>query len=343
MVLNNLAVMAKNRGRFKEALNYLKQSLSKQGADPVLRVLMYSNLGNLHRNWGELKLAAACYEKVLTILEEKGDNRGAVSALVRLGEVHAALGDSDKALKSYFEGLRILRKIGAPVLRLQNLIGSVYLDLGDVKKAEPYLKEAKYNSSLGRLSLAKSDYRSAKRYFKALEKSALRFNRSEDLLTAYIGLGRACEGIKDLASAENYYKKGLELSEEIRSTRLLTERRGFATSPVNGFLPSVPAKGLIRVRLKTGKGDMTIFPSEVTRAREFSDRIAQHGEKGKLGVPPEVLAQEESLFNKLAALRKARSVIPKDRDPDRFNRISAQIALAEKKRPGVPRENVRGI
>lgn len=82
--------------------------------------------------------------------------------------------------------------------------------------------------------------------------------------------------------------------------------------------------------LKRKKPDKSIYAGEVTRARVFAERIAERAEAGKLDVPARVLEKEEKLFNRLAVLRKARSVMPREKDPVRFDKISSLIVTVER-------------
>ena len=120
----------------------------------------------------------------------------------------------------------------------------MYLDRGELDKAEPYIKEANYARSLGRLYLLKSDYATAKQNYETCLTWAEKNKNADDLFTAYTGLGKAYEGLEDYKKAEEYYEKGMKLTEEIRSGLLPCREKEFLRGQVNGFQRSEPAKGL---------------------------------------------------------------------------------------------------
>lgn len=330
MALNNLAVLARLRGRFARAVSRLKEALDTGAKADEARVLKLENLGKINRSWGQYKQAAEYLTEALDLEQKQGDTRRQADVLVSLGEVYRAWGQDTRALETFKKALDIYKKSGKPPYHLNNLIGQVYLDKGELKQAERFIKAGKSYAGLGRLSLVKSDYKAAKKYYGKLQKSAQRNGRPRDLFAAYTGLGKAAEGRKDLKRAEQHYGKAVDLVEEIRSGLLLSERRNFFSVPIGGFLPSEPTKGLIRVRLKSGRADKTVFPSELTRAREFAARIAQRSDVGSVYVPKGVADKEEQLFNRLASLRKARAVVPRKKDPARFDTLTKEIRAAER-------------
>ena len=101
------------------------------------------------------------------------------------------------------------------------------MDIGDLPRAEPLLKEANYNSYWGRFYLLKSDYTKAKEYYGKILKSAEENRNADNLFTAYTGLGVACEGLKDDAGAAEHYRKAVGQTEDLRSGLSPAERESF--------------------------------------------------------------------------------------------------------------------
>jgi CHAT domain-containing protein/Flp pilus assembly protein TadD len=331
MTLNNLAVLAKIQGRFAKAVNRFEHALKIGAKEDEARILKLENLGKINAGWGQYEQGVQYLNDALRISRKLTKDRLQADLLVSQGKIYLDWGKSEKALENFKKALSIAKKQKERLNSFNYLIGSVYLDLGDVKEAEPFMKASKANAGLGRLSLMKSDYKGATKYYAALRRSAERSSSPRSLFTAYTGLGTASEGLKDLRGAEKDYAKAMDIVEEIRSSLLMSERRNFFAVPIHGFLPSEPAKGLIRVRLKANKGDKTILPGELTRAREFAARIAQRADVSDLNVPKSVTDEEEALYNQLASLKKARAVVPRRSDPQRFDTITRQIRSLERK------------
>jgi len=146
-------------------------------------------LGNVYKDWGQYAKAVEYYEKSLGIARKVGDVKGEGSTLMGLGEVYRHLGEHDKALASFQKAMAIYVRIGVPIGTPNDMIGNLYLDSGDLAKAEPFIKQANFISSLGRLNLAKADYPSAKNSYEKLLKSAEKNRSADNLFTAYAGLG----------------------------------------------------------------------------------------------------------------------------------------------------------
>ena len=121
----------------------------------------------------------------------------------------------------------------------------------------------------------------------------------------------------------------MKFTEELRSSLLPAERKNFFEVKISGFARSEPAKGLTRVRMKLNQGTQSIDSSEVTRARVFSDAMALRSQAGVAGVPKDILAKEEELVTRVAALKKELSSKQKEKDPERYNNITKEIEKAE--------------
>lgn len=328
--LNNLAVMAKNRGMLNAAVSYFREGLKIDGDSPRGRMRKLINLGRTYTAWGQYKEALEVYDEALEIARSSDDETKEADILLDRGETFRAWGKQVNAIDSYKNALKKIKLMGAEPYRANNLIGTSYLDQGDIERAAPYLKAGKYNSGLGRLHLMKGEYDSAEKYYENLLKSAKKYDIRQDRFTALTGLGIVYEESGNLSKAEKSFAEAMDIAEDMRADLLLSERRNFFAVPINGFLPAAPAKGLIRVRLKRDRGSDTIRPAETIRARTFSDMIAQRADLKNADVPKELLLTEEKLFNEVAALRKAAGIMPRQRDRNRFDNIVRELRNAEK-------------
>jgi len=246
-----------------------------------------------------------------------------------IGQVCFSFANYDDALKYYQKALEIKTKIGSPTAGIKSLIAWTYMEKGDLGKAEELLKDVKLNWSSGKLHLLKLDYDKARINYEKLRVSAEKSGNVENLFTAYTGLGKVYEGLEDYQSAEEYYDKGMKLSEEMRSRLLPAERKNFFEVKVWGFERSEPAKGLTRVRMKLNRAAESIDSSEVTRARAFSDGIAQQSERGVAGVPEDVLEKEKDLIAKNASLKTELGKVEKDKNPEAYSNITKEVEIAE--------------
>jgi CHAT domain-containing protein/tetratricopeptide (TPR) repeat protein len=338
MALNNMGVLEKNRARYSEALTWYETALEiRQQADHIT-ALLRRNMGIFFGLWGEYEKAVQNYGASAALWAQLGDGAAAGEAMLEAGQVYAQTGDSGRAIASTQVALQIFTDNGLPTDWAKKLMGDLLLGAGRVGEAEPYIREADYDSSLGQLYLAKSEPESAKKHYQQLLQTAQKEGNLDEQFAAYTGLGRAFEAMKNFGSAEQHYSKGSEIAENIRSTLLVSERKNFYAAKISGFLRSEPAKNLVRVFLKQKKSERSIQPSEVIRARDFADNLSHKADGRHFNVPAELMEQEAMLTNRLASLKTVLPLVPKSLDEQRYATLSNRIKQAEAERNGFIRK-----
>jgi CHAT domain-containing protein/Tfp pilus assembly protein PilF len=329
-IRNNLAVLAQNRGQSEVAIKQLQEALDPTVATDELRIITLENLGRLYSKNGEHKRAIECVTESLGLIRKLGDPTREATSLMALADMYGASGAREDSLKCLIEARGVFAKSGAIPPRLNHLIGSALLDAGKTEDAEPYIKESGYRSGKARLSLMKSEFAEAAKLYEELLLVAKQYGRTQDTFTAYTGLGRAYEGLGDLRRADQNYAKAGDECERVRASLLLSEKKDFYSRPIDGFGPIEPLRGLVRVRMKMNRAGETLVPSEQIRARNFADHMAQRLPVGGGVVPQAILQQEESCFDKLASLMKARDLFSRNQDPRRFDELTRLINKAER-------------
>ncbi|MEW6140128.1 MAG: CHAT domain-containing tetratricopeptide repeat protein [Thermodesulfobacteriota bacterium] len=329
MALNNLGVLEKNRARYDRSLERYEAALAIRQEPDKVRVLILRNLGNFYRLWGEYAKAIQDFDKAADLSGQLADYAEAGEIELESGQVYAQEGRTEQALERMNRSLDLFAKANAPTDWVKKLMGDILLDAGRLAEAEPYIKEADYDSSLGRFYLLKAQPQEARKAYEQLLSAAQNEENLDELFVAYTGLGKVFEAMKNYNRAQQYYSKAVEIAEEIRSSLLLSERKNFFSVKVSGFLRSDPAKGLVKTSLKLQKPDRSIYPSESTKAREFADNISQKADRRHFSVPPELILQENELTNKLAAIKTALAVIPKSSDNRRWAEMKNEIRSAE--------------
>ncbi|HMK37310.1 MAG TPA: CHAT domain-containing protein [Desulfomonilaceae bacterium] len=328
-VYNDLGLLEENRGRFKKALENYQKALDANKEQNQLRVVTFNRLASLCVRWGEYKKAVQYYEDALASAGSTKDPSAEGDTLINIGTVYAELGLHDDALNYALKGLHALSRAGLPTDRAKKIVGDLYLDSGRLDQAEPYIKEAGYESSLGRLYLLRAQYDEARKHYEKFKAASESQGDLDGSFTALTGLGKIAEAQKDYRGAENYYSKAVNVNEQIRSTLLLAERKNFFAATVNGFPRSEPAKGLVRVTLKEKEPERSLYAGELARAREFADSLAEKTDGHNFNVPNDVLEKEEELTNKLASLMNGRDLIPKSADKERFEELGLEIKSLE--------------
>jgi tetratricopeptide (TPR) repeat protein len=339
--LNNMGVLRASQGKFDDAIKYFVQAIGVDTNNIMIRVLALINLADVCRRQGKYAEAEMMYREALDSNGIMKSSKRHVQILTGFGQLHSewarVMGAREKyqdAIKELEEAVLVCKQWGLPTYLPSKLLGDVYLDMGDVVRAEQYLREAGFNSGLARLYLVRRDYKKAGEHYKLLMESARKYDRIEDLFVAQTGLGIISESMKQLDESEKHYAEAMDAAERMRDGRLLSERKTFFSQVFNGFSPADPAKGMTRVKLKkqqAGKPpDQTIFASEVTRSRDFSENLAIHADTSTLKVPMTVLDKERDLLDRLALLNKGRDVVTRDQDPLSYDLKTKDLTETEK-------------
>jgi tetratricopeptide (TPR) repeat protein len=330
--LGNVGSIYLALGQYQKALEHGNKALEiqKRIGDSQGQAWSWSGMGRIYHAWGQRQKALENYEKACEITRKIGDQQGEADNYSNIGRVCFGFAKYDDALKNYQSAREIKSRIGTPTLDVDALIAWTYMEKGELGRASEVLKETKSRWwALGKLHLLNSAYDKAKTNYEKLLASAEKSGSVENLFTAYTGLGKAYEGLEDYKTAEDYYEKGMKLTEEMRSSLLPAERKDFFEVKVQGFDRSDPAKGVTRVRMKLNQAAGSIDSSEATRARAFSDSIAMRSSAGYSGIPIQVLQEEDALVSKVAALKKDLSKTEKDKFPAKHANLFTQVQEAE--------------
>jgi tetratricopeptide (TPR) repeat protein len=198
-------------------------------------------------------------------------------------------------------------------------------------KAEPFIKQANFSSSHGRLYLAKADYPSAKNSYEKLLKSAEQNRNANNLFTAYEGLGMSYEGMGDNSLAVEYYRKAVAYTEDLRSSLNPTERETFFDVRIGGFYRTAPYDGLARVLANMNRPVEAFKESEYTRARIFAESISKRSEYAGLDVPKDIRDKDSQLTDELAALTKNLQKAYEKQNKEQIAVLEPQVKEAKQK------------
>jgi tetratricopeptide (TPR) repeat protein len=305
--LSNLGSVYEAWGQYPKAAENYEKSLElsrKTGSVPGESIAL-NHLGHLYEMWGQYQNAVRQYEKSLDLKRKTGDVRGEGRTLINLGNLYGEWGEYDKALASFQEGLELYVKVGAPAEWPRDLIGHLYLDKGDIRGAETFVKESSSSALSGRFHLVKSDHEHAKDHYERLRQSAEKTREAAGLFVAYTGLGLACEGLRDYLGASAHFQKAIDHTEELRAGLREAERAGFFNVQIGGFRRTAPYKGLARVLTRMNYNVEALRSSEYTKARVFAEGLSRRAEGSLFNVPKEIVTRDSELNEQLAALTKS--------------------------------------
>jgi len=304
--LSNLGLIFQGWGRLRKALDYFEASLAMSAklGDKKIQAAALNNQGLVFQDLGQYDAAIELFRKALELRKQVKDGEGEARTLTYIGTAYADQRDYENALTNLREALKIYERIGLSTKWPKHLIGSLYLDTGEVDKAEPFIQESGQTADLGRLALAKSDYEKALSYYEKLLETSQKERIVPSIFAAYTGLGTAYEMLGNDRKAEECFRKAIRESEELRSSLNRVQRERFFDVKVKGFSRTAPYEGLVRVLLKMKKPLDAFKTSEYTKARIFAEAVARRTEGRGLDVPAEVVERDAQLNDRLARVKE---------------------------------------
>ena len=152
MVNNNIAIVKKKQGKYRESLIYLQDILTsvtkRYGENHINIAIAYNNLAGVHKKLGHYKISLKQYIYALDIFKNNfGDKHPDVSRVYsNMGGLYRETGKSKLAFEYYEKALNIIKELlrgKHPRLAIENYnIGVTYYNDGNIEKATDYLQKA---------------------------------------------------------------------------------------------------------------------------------------------------------------------------------------------------------
>ncbi|MGR0481119.1 MAG: tetratricopeptide repeat protein [Candidatus Electronema sp. V4] len=246
--LSNIGAIHHTKGDYTTALKYLKQSLRimQEISDKTGEGATLSNIGVIHYAKGDYTTALKYLKQSLRIRQNTGDKAGEGCTLNNISQIYHARGDYATALNHLEQSLRIRQKIGdkAGEGTTLNNISQIYDERGDYATALKYLVRSLYIrqeisdkagesntlNNIGKIYQLKGDYAAALPWYN----QSLRIrqeigDKAGEAVTRW-NIGRAYEDEDqgDLAKAEPYMSRAVQLAEEIGHPKLEEWRKALA-------------------------------------------------------------------------------------------------------------------
>jgi tetratricopeptide (TPR) repeat protein len=125
MVLNGLACMMAEQGRYSEALTVALDGLRMVKAAGYWWVqgTLENTVGELYSDVGKHDLGLSHCQRALALCREAGSRVGTGHAMDSIGVIHRQRGDLAQSMAFYEQALVVFRDSGAPVYHARSLIG----------------------------------------------------------------------------------------------------------------------------------------------------------------------------------------------------------------------------
>lgn len=216
-ILNTLASVYEDQGRYPEALAYFEAVLAinrDQLQDSPLysrhnEATFLNNLGRLHQSRGDYPQALDFYQQSLDIFTAVQDREGVAIGLNNVGAIYSNQGRYADAIAVLDEALALIETLDLQVLRgnVLNNLGLVYHGRGDYDRAQALYQQsleidqtlehraqiATSLGNLGTLSWSRGDYTQAIDY-------------TQQALDMHQAIGQRANEIIDLTNLGDYYR-----------------------------------------------------------------------------------------------------------------------------------------
>jgi adenylate cyclase len=237
--LKNMGLVNLDQGKYLDALEYYKQSLSifeSINFDPGIANLL-GNIGVIYFNQGDDVKALENYLASLKIAERTNDKLRIISTINNIGVIYGNKKRTyDKALHYYLIALPICEELknNEALGSICVNIGTIYFDWNEDEKALSYFNRAlkaygnsesspnAYNA-MGKLYLKRGNYQLAlQSHNKALAVSQ-KLDGKLNAVQSLMGLADVYVKQSDFHSALSYYKKAETLAVELNVNNILND------------------------------------------------------------------------------------------------------------------------
>lgn len=240
--LNNIGIFYWKSNNYSQALAYFKDSIkiAQKEKNKENEAECLNNIGAVYSEMGSYEKSEEYFSRALSINKWLQKYNSIIRNLNNLGEIYSRKGnisgrkeDFNIALDYFYECLKLAREKGkkkSEILVINN-IGFLYLELKIYKDALDYFRsgykkaEQLYDvelmgmlqDNIGIVQYNFGDYEeSIKSYERAIE-LANKINAGHILWEAYFGLGQCYEKKNSHSQALVFYKKAIDIIENIRS------------------------------------------------------------------------------------------------------------------------------
>jgi CHAT domain-containing protein/Flp pilus assembly protein TadD len=203
--------------------------------DPVLTAGLYTNLGSLHFQCGDLAAAGECYAIALEHAN-RTESPAAVEVYINIANLHLALGSLQEALETCQTASELAARLTYPraTAAVRQCEGSVHLALGNHLEALAHFQDALEISkqidnprgmseafcAIGLTYHQMGRFADALRYYSsALDVSQSSGYSLRDRAFVYQGIGAVYSSLGDLDKALENYSKALRIFEELEDHR----------------------------------------------------------------------------------------------------------------------------
>ena len=289
--------------KYRQALEYYRQTQNRRAV-----AVMIWGLGKTHYMMGDYAEALSHLRRALSEAEAIKEPTVAAMCNEYLGRTHAALGDWAAALGHFRVALGLYTRAVNPMeaARVRALVGRVYAQQGEAGKAREY-------------------YRSSLESFRALS------DHVNESATLY-ALGSLELGRNNLDAAEDYLRRSIEVTENVRRVSTSRDLTAAFSATVHERYEAFVECLMRRHAADPSRGlDARAFEvSESSRARSLAELLRATGSSLVPGLDPHLAEQERALRQALRVKEDARvSLLGGKYRKEELEALDAELARLE--------------
>ncbi len=339
-ILNDMGELHRELGDYAMALDCYQMALARFKTSSLIKdeATVQNNVSLIYEKLGLYERALESHRLALAMFRKLGDPRDESAALLEIAATLFQIGKYDQGIKSALDALQLMKKAGISTDESTAVVAGYYMDLGKTQEAEALLNSTGNLAGLARLALIKGDYEMASSVYSRELTRLSDDGNPNDKFSAYTGLGKTYLAMKNFLKAQDAFHSAVNVSETIRSTLAPSDRKQFFNNKINGFLPSEAYKGLAHAKFRLDNPEGGLEVGELLRSRRFSAYMADGAPSKTYGVPRDLVSEETTLVNRIAALKKELNSTDKQKHKTKYDNISILVNQSEKELTGVSEE-----
>ncbi|MFA5033189.1 MAG: sigma 54-interacting transcriptional regulator [bacterium] len=215
-------------GNYDEAINKYKEVLT---GNPEEVADIYCDIGVGYRKKGESDAAIQSYEKAISSLQDKGNQKVKARIYQEMSWTYQTKADYDKALDCANKGLIIAEQYGdlQETERIYHNMGTIYLRKSKLEESAEYFKksleikrkvkdlqgEAASNNNLGVVYSTTGDFNKAFQHYKEALDISEKIKNPIGMARGYKNIGTIYYRQGNLTKAQEHYSKAFEIEERM--------------------------------------------------------------------------------------------------------------------------------
>lgn len=312
-VLILLGFAEARKGEWQNSISFLTQAeeLIADRAEPAQLGQIASGLGHVFSESGLPERGLAQYQRALDFYRQTPDARDDALTILEIGSTHHRLDNHAEALSYLRQALSLVPAGGLDAAQCHHYLGRVYGSIGEHEAALSHLQSAlpiyaragnlrewaDAFALIGQINEQQGRLKSARRHYLRAAETFTRVSDRINQAAVYHALGRLGMRDKNYAAAEDYLRRSVEVTENIRRVPASTDLTAAFSATIHERYESYVECLMRQHDLQPSRRlDVRAFEaSDLTRGRSLAEMLRATQTDLALGLDPELARREKSL------------------------------------------------